>query len=309
MWYSLGKAILKNRVLLLAILFAATAFMGYKASKVQLGYDFTRAIPTDNVKYVDYQKFLKKFGGDGNILVVGVKSDKFFTVDFFNAVGKLHQSLKKVQDVQEVLSVPEAVTLIKDSVTQQLIPQKIFQYPYTSQQRLDSAKNVFLSLPFYQGILYNPSRHAYLLGVTVNKDTINSKARTRLVDAIMKEVIAFESTNNITAQVSGLPYIRTTVGNRIKQEMNFFLIGSFLLSAITLFLFFRSFSATIMSLIVVGVGVVWCLGTMVLFGYKITLLTALIPILIVVIGVPNCIYFLNKYHTSYKTRIIKTKLL
>lgn len=194
MWYSLGKAILKNRVLLLAILFAATAFMGYKASKVQLGYDFTRAIPTDNVKYVDYQKFLKKFGGDGNILVVGVKSDKFFTVDFFNAVGKLHQSLKKVQDVQEVLSVPEAVTLIKDSVTQQLIPQKIFQYPYTSQQRLDSAKNVLLSLPFYQGILYNPSRHAYLLGVTVNKDTINSKARTRLVDAIMKEVIAFEST-------------------------------------------------------------------------------------------------------------------
>jgi len=199
-----------------------------------------------------------------------------------------------------VLSVPEAVMLVKDSVAQQLVPQKIFQYPYTSQQALDSAKNVFQSLPFYQGILYNPSAHAYLIGVTVNKDTINSKARTRLVDAIMKEVNAFESSAGITAQVSGLPYLRTTIGNRIKHEMNYFLIGSFLLSAITLFLFFRSFSATFMSLIVVGIGVVWCLGTMVLFGYKITLLTALIPILIVVIGVPNCIYFLNKYHTSYK---------
>ncbi|MBS1591596.1 MAG: MMPL family transporter [Bacteroidetes bacterium] len=300
MWYSLGKAIVKNRILLLIILFVVTAFMGYKASKVQMGYDFTRAIPIDNVKYIDYQKFLKKFGGDGNTLVIGIKTDSFFTVDFFNAVGKLHQNLKKTQDVQDVLSIPEAVTLVKDSALQQFVPQKIFHYPYASQTILDSDKYVFQSLPFYKGILYNPATNAYLIGVTVNKDTINSKSRTRLINSILKEVTAFETSTKIQTHISGLPYIRTTVANRIKNELNLFLIGSFLLSAITLFIFFRSFSATIMSLFVVGIGVVWCLGTMVLFNYKITILTALIPILIVVIGIPNCIYFLNKYHTSFK---------
>ncbi|MBS1626786.1 MAG: MMPL family transporter [Bacteroidetes bacterium] len=300
MWYSLGKAILKNRILLLIILVAVTAFMGYKASKVQMGYDFTRAIPTNNEKYIDYQKFLKKFGGDGTTLVIGITSDSFFTVDFFNAVGKLHKNLKKVQDVQDVLSIPEAVTLVKDSALQQFVPQKIFHYPYASQAILDSDKNTFQSLPFYKGILYNAASNAYLIGVTVNKDTINSKARTRLIDDIMKEVTAFETSTKIQTHISGLPYIRTTVANRIKNELNLFLIASFLLSAITLFIFFRSFSATVMSLIVVGIGVVWCLGTMVLLDYKITILTALIPILIVVIGIPNCIYFLNKYHTSFK---------
>jgi predicted RND superfamily exporter protein len=89
------------------------------------------------------------------------------------------------------------------------------------------------------------------------------------------------------------------VGNKIKAEMNWFLIGSLVLSVITLFLFFWSFSTTLMSLLVVGMGVIWSLGTIVLFGYKITLLTALIPPLVVVIGIPNCIYFLNKYHTAY----------
>src|SRR6201999_548917 len=41
-------------------------------------------------------------------------------------------------------------------------------------------------------------------------------------------------------------------------------------------------------------------GTLDLMGYKITLLNALTPSLVVVIGITNCIYFLNKYHTAYR---------
>jgi predicted RND superfamily exporter protein len=116
----------------------------------------------------------------------------------------------------------------------------------------------------------------------------------------MQQANLFEKSTGISLHTSGLPFIRTTIGNRIKDEMNWFLIGSLVLSAITLMLFFRSISATIMSLAVVLFGVIWSLGTLVLLGYKITLLTALIPPLIVVIGIPNCIYFLNKYHTTFK---------
>jgi hypothetical protein len=137
------------------------------------------------------------------------------------------------------------------------------------------------------------------MGINVNKDTMNSKSRTRLMNDISRELANFEKATGTTLYVSGLPYIRTIVGNKIKAEMNWFLIGSLVLSVITLFLFFWSFSTTLMSLLVVGMGVIWSLGTIVLFGYKITLLTALIPPLVVVIGIPNCIYFLNKYHTAY----------
>jgi predicted RND superfamily exporter protein len=137
------------------------------------------------------------------------------------------------------------------------------------------------------------------MGINVNKDTMNSKSRTRLMNDISRELANFEKATGTKLYVSGLPYIRTIVGNKIKAEMNWFLIGSLVLSVITLFLFFWSFSTTLMSLLVVGMGVIWSLGTIVLFGYKITLLTALIPPLVVVIGIPNCIYFLNKYHTAY----------
>jgi len=300
MWYRLGQFILKYRLALLLLLFAATATMGYFASQVKLSYEFTRAIPTDNPKYQDYQSFRNKFGEDGSTMVIGIESDKFYTTPIFNAVGNLHKNLKKVNGVIDVLSIPEVVTLEKDSSGEKLQAKKIFNYPYTSQQQLDSAKGVFENLPFYKTLLYNPTAKTYLLAVILNKDSVNSKSRTRLINDVMAQASIFEKESGITLHTSGLPFIRTTIGNRIKDEMNWFLIGSILLSAITLLLFFRSISAMIISLMVVLMGVVWSLGTIVLLGYKITLLTALIPPLVVVIGIPNCIYFLNKYHTAYK---------
>lgn len=299
MWYKAGKFILQYKVTLLVVLFITTGFMTWQASKVQLSYDFTRALPTDNQKYIDYQHFLKQFGVDGNTIVLGIERRHFYEVNFFNAVADIHKRILNVPGVTGVLSIPEAVTLENDTLNKKLIPHKIFTPPYQSQSVLDSAKAVFENLPFYRSLLYNPSG-AYIMGINIDKDTINNKYRSIMMDHILAEIKLFETATKSSLHISGLPYIRTIMGDRIKNEMNWFLIGSLILSAITLLLFFRSFSAMIMSLLVVGMGVVWSVGTLVLFGYKITLLTALIPPLVVVIGVPNCIYFLNKYHTSYR---------
>ncbi|HEY0299467.1 MAG TPA: MMPL family transporter [Arachidicoccus sp.] len=300
MWYNLGKFILKNRIVLLIVLIATTAFMAYEASKVKMSYDFAKAIPTDNPKYVDYQNFLKQFGQDGNTMVVGISTDKIFSLDVFNMVNELQKNLRAAKGVTGVLSLPTAINLIKDDSLQKFNAQSIFHAPYQQQSLLDSDAVSFNNLPFYKGLLYNADKHAYLIAVTLDAIIINSKARVGIIQGITKPIDAFEKQSGIKTYVSGLPYIRTVVSDKIAHELNWFLAGSFILSAITLLLFFRSFSAMLMSLLVVAMGVIWSVGTMVLFGYKITLLTALIPPLIVVIGIPNCIYFLNKYHSVYK---------
>lgn len=301
MWYSLGKKILQYRLTAILVLLAITVFMGYQTTKIQLSYDSNKAIPEDNVKYAEYQQFLKQFGADNNLVVIGIESNNFFEEEVFHKVQALHRHLEHVSAVKSVLSIPEAVTLVKDTVNNKFVSQKIFT-DYPSQNLLDSEAAVFKSLPIYKSLLYNPEKNCYLLGVTVNKDTAMSKSRTRLMGDIIKMVDIFEREAKIKTHISGLPYIRTVIAERIKKEMNFFLIASLALSALVLLLFFRSISAMLMSLAVVTMGVLWSFGTMVLLGYKITLLTALIPPLVVVIGVPNCIYFLNKYHTVYKEK-------
>jgi uncharacterized protein len=299
MWNSLARVILKYGYVWLIVLLGATVFLGWQASKVKLSYEFSRAIPTDNPKYKEYQEFRKKFGDDGNLLVIGIQTKNFFSQNIFNDYNSLENEIKKINGVESIISIPSAVNLLRNE-NENFDAVPIFRDTVLSQAEIDSNKNVLLNLPFYRNLLYNPETNAWLMGVSINPQILNSPARTKVVNSIVDLTNKFSAAHSIEVHLSGLPLIRTQMADRIEREMRWFLIGSVLLSAIILLLFFRSVSATSLSLAVVIIGVVWSMGIMNLFGYKITLLTALIPPLIVVIGIPNCIYFLNKYHSSYK---------
>jgi len=302
MWGSLARFIVRNRLILLLILAGGIVYMSYEASKVELSYEYTRAIPTDNAKYQAYQRFLKKFGDDGNLLVIGMQTTELFKKDFFNDYLLLSRELKKVKGVEQVLSIPDAIILNKNEETEKLVASPLFPAPFENQIALDSAAASFNRLLFYRGLLYNPDTHAYMMAISVNKQILNSAGRTDVVSRIVGLGEQFGRAHHVDMHFSGLPLIRTNMATKVASEMKWFLLGSVLLSALILLIFFRSLSNMLISLVVVIIGVIFSLATMHLFGYKITLLNALIPPLIVVIGIPNCIYFLNKYHSAYREK-------
>jgi hypothetical protein len=283
--------------------------MGYHASKVELSYEFTRAIPTDNPKYAAYQEFKKKFGDDGNVMLMGVQTDRLFDQTNFNDYRALTDQLKKMTGVEGVISIPSASYLLKDDSTQKLKALPIFADRALSQAEIDSGRNIFFSLPFYDGLLYNHQTNTYLIAINVNKDIMNTARRNVVVGALVQPCQEFGKKHGMEVYLSGSPLIRTNMATRVATETKWFLTGFVLLSAFILFLFFRSFSTMLLSVTVIVIGVVFSLGTIHWFGYKITLLNALIPPLLVVIGVPNCIYFLNKFHISFKETGDKKKAL
>ncbi len=300
MWYNLGKWVLRNRLPLIIAVLLSTIVMTYFASKVERSYDFAKAIPVDHPKFLEYEAFKQKFGEDGSLLVIGFEKKDIFQLPFFKTFVQLQQQIKQVAGVEDVLSISAAVNLVKDSATEKLLTTTVFPENIQTQAQLDSCKNVLLNLPFYKGLFYNYEAGVYMLAVRLNREVLNSKKRQTSVDAIVKLVRKFEKEQQVEMHLSGLPHVRTEMSTRIAAEMQFFLLGSVLLSALILLVFFRSFSAMWLSMAVVLIGVIWSLATMVFFGYKITILNALIPPLMVVIGIPNCVYFLNKFHTEYK---------
>ncbi|HLK30487.1 MAG TPA: MMPL family transporter [Puia sp.] len=310
MWERIAYFVLKFRIQLLLVLAAATAFMAYHASKVQLSYEFTRAIPTDNPKYAAYQDFKKKFGDDGNLMLMGLQTDKLFEKDIFNDYIALNDQIKKMRGVEGVISIPSASNLVKKDSSEKLKAVPIFPDKNLSQAEIDSGKKIFFSLPFYNNLLYNSQSSTYLLAINVNKDIMNTAERNVVVSSLTQPCVDFGKKHNLEVYLSGSPLIRTNMATRVATETKWFLTGFVLLSAFILFLFFRSFSTMLLSVTVVIIGVVFSLGSIHWFGYKISLLNALIPPLLVVIGVPNCIYFLNKFHSSFKdTRDKKAALI
>ena len=149
---------------------------------------------------------------------------------------------------------------------------------------------------FYDNKITNQDNALTLL-ITINKKVLNSKRDDLMKSLIIKSSL-FESKSNIKLHYAGLPYSRYMMAESVKQELSMLLLVSLIVTSIILFIFFRSYDTVIVPIIIIGIVVVWVFGTLSLLGYKITLLTGLLPPLIVVIGIPNCVYMLNYYHFS-----------
>ncbi len=294
----LADFILRFRFAIILSVAIATAVMGFFASKVEITYHFAKLLPDNDSTSIDYDNFKKYFGQDGTVLVVGIKKDALNTLSNYQAWASLGDSIKNLAGIKSVVSVARVNDLVLNDSLGKFEFKPLKGLNPTTQDELDDLLFRLQSLKFYEGFIYNTKTNSTLMAITFYEKDVNSKRRLQIVDDIYSVVNQFSKKTQIETHFSGLPYIRTTVMRKIRDEMSFFLGVALVVTAGLLFLFFRSFGPVIYSLLVVACGVIASLGLIVLFGYKISVLSGLIPPLIIVIGVPNCILILNKYHTE-----------
>lgn len=309
MFTHLSRFILKHRTLLIVVLALLTAFMAFKGKDARLSYENTSLLPEKDSTRMEYAEFKELFGEDGNVIVIGAKNPEIFTLSQFNAWTDLGNDLHEIEGVKEVVSIARAINLVKNEETHQFSIQPIVSRNPVSQAEVDSLKNLILSLKFYEGMLYNPKTQATLMTITLDKTKLNDISRITLIDHIVKTVEAYRSQTNVEIHYSGMPYIRTVTMQKVKHELFLFIIISIAVAAFIMFLFFRSLRVVASSLLIVGISIIWVVGTLVLFNFKITILTGVIPSLIVIIVIENCIYILNKYHWEFRSHGNKMRAL
>jgi uncharacterized protein len=309
MWAAIARFILRNRISIIIAFGLVTAVMGYFAKDAEISYEAPKLLPDHDTTAIEYREFKKRFGQDGAVMVIGIPDSNLYSLKNFNAWYDLGNQVKEVVGVKAVVSVARLQTLIKNDSLSRFENVPILSRRPQSQQELDSIHEVILSLPFYKGIIYNDTAKATLMAITFDNTLLNTKNRLAIVDSIKRHTEEFEKQTGMTIHYSGMPYIRTAVARKIQNEMTLFLVLALVVTAIILMVFFRSVLPVIFSLAVVFVGVIWSVGLLVLCGYHISVLTGLIPPLLIVIGVPNCIMLLNKYHTEFNKHGNKMKAL
>lgn len=309
MWFKVSGIILRNKILLLGILLVITGFLGYHAQKVEMSYEYASLLPSKDPAYKDYQQFVEKFGEEGNLIIIGIQDSDFFKLQHFQEWKKLGDKLSQVEGVEDLLTVTNTYDLKKNTEERTFEIKQIFPDTISSQAQLDSLAAEFKSLPFYRKTVYNAETNTYLLAITVNKDKMMTKEREQMVKSIQAVCRNFEEKQDVKLRYSGLPYIRVVNAIKIRNELYLFSVLALAICIVVLFLFFRSFKAVFVPVLIVVTGVVWALGMLSLFGYKITLLSGMIPPLLIVIGIPNSIYMLNKFHHEYVSHGNKIKAL
>jgi len=267
-------------------------------------FTFTEAnlLPEDHPVNLEYDQFLSHFGEEGNLIVIGVKDSSIFTPKKFKAWHKLSEDLGKFNEVEFTLSVGNLQKLAKnqDNSGFELVPF-IKDSIYTDAKLAQYKDELFNKLPFYDGLIYSPSKQSIRSAIYLKKDIVNTADRK---DFIIKDLIPlvekFEKETGVKVHTSGMPYIRTLNSQNIIDEIGLFIGAALLVTSLIFFFFFRSWRATLISMCTVIIGVMWAFGFLGLMQYEITVLTALIPPLIIVIGIPNCVFLINKYQQEIK---------
>ena len=296
-WGTVANLILRNRFLIIGAIVLVTLFLSSQWQYMRFTFTEANLLPSTHPENIQYDSFVKTFGEEGNLIVIALKEEQFFEPKIFEKWIVLNRKIDSFQEVDFTLSTNNVQELVKDEKLKSFVLKSVFDIEDYELSDIEKFKQkLLLELPFYKNILYDSDGQTIQSAIYLDKNIVNTIQRK---DFIFKTFIplinTFEKDTGLDVKISGMPYIRTLNAQNIVDEIGVFVLSAMLLTSLIFFLFFRSFRATFISMFVVMIGVMWAFGILGLLRYEITLLTALIPPLIIVIGVPNCIFLINKY--------------
>lgn len=310
-WNTVARLILRNRTIFLLVITAITVFLATQWQHMRFSHTEANLLPDDHEVNLEYNDFVDRFGEEGNVIVMAVSDSTLFTPSKFAAWNALAEKIKSYEVVETTISVGNLKKLEKFQD-----PQRFEMVPLIAEDAPDSLqireykKEIFNRLPFYEGLVYSNKSRTIQTAIYLDKEIVNTIARKDFVfEDLIPLVETFEKENQLDVRVSGMPYIRTLNSQNIVDEIGLFIGAALLITSLIFFFFFRSFRATIISMLTVVIGVMWTFGILGLFHYEITVLTAVIPPLIIVIGIPNCIFLINKYQQEIQNHGNKVRSL
>lgn len=300
MWMAISNIILRNRLVIIAILTLLTVFFGYKAvTGMQLDNRYGILLPNDAKEKIDYEKFKDLFGEDGGTLAIAIQTDSLYTEEKLKAWKQLGDSILKMDGVESVVSEATLVTITNDIEKQRFVVHRVFSDTSFQEKSVDSIKREIRSNPFYRGLLYNDSSNVSMMMINISNEVISDLKRSDVVLRIEDLALSYENTLG-PPHFAGMPHMRVVIGKSIIGEMYIFIALLFTVTSILIYIFFRSIQVVMISNLIVAVSVIWSWGIIATLGYQLTIVMALIPPLMIVIAVPNCIFLFTKYHQEIR---------
>lgn len=309
MWNKLANIILRNRFLILGVHALLTVLFGYYTiTGLKIDNKYGNMLPEDTETQQTYLKFKEMFGEDGSALVIGIQNDSLFTEEKFKKWKELGDSILQMGGVNSVVSEAKIFTLRNDKNNEQFIAKPVFSDITFKEKSIDSIRKEVRNNPLYKNMLYNDSNNVSLMMVSIDEKYLQDRTKQKVVMHIEDLASTYEKEFG-KVHFAGLPHMRVLIGKRVMSEMYIFVALSIAVSSLIMYFFFRSIRITMICNVVVLVTVVWAMGTIGMLGYNISIMMALIPPLMIVIGIPNCIYLYNKYHQEFRQHKNKAKAL
>ncbi|HSV76718.1 MAG TPA: MMPL family transporter [Bacteroidales bacterium] len=284
--------ILKIRYVVLVLVAVITLVLGYFVKDIQVNPDVIGYHPAGDRAAALFTEIGREFGGN-DMIIVGIEGEDVFTYEMLNLVRSVTDSMRTVKGISSVTSLTN-VLHIRSSEYGIEIGRLVDEFNIPSEPAaLEELRQYALSERMYRGTL-------------VSEDATATLVIGRVLDGTEQNVIVDEVKSKLEGLGSGhvfyfggMPVILRELSSVIVGDLLFIGPLAFLLICLVLWFGFRNPQGIVLPLLTVAIAIVWTMGLMSLLGYELTLLTNLIPVILLAVGSAYAIHVVNRFNREF----------
>lgn len=282
----IAKTIIKLKWLIIIAVVGLTVLFGYQLKDLTINSDIISSLPDDDPVAKLYKNIGAEFGGNDMGMIV-LETENIFTAEVLEHVKQVTDSLKFTKGISTVTSITNVLD-IKSSEYGIEIGKLVDEYELpTEQSQLDSLRDYVFSKKMYKGSIVSDDGTATLVLFTLlddaDKQAVAKEVKEKIEALHLPETLYF----------GGLPMMMNDITYLIVADMVWLIPIVFLLIAFILLLSFHSLRGVLLPLLTAALAVVWTLGIMILTGYEITIISNIIPIILLAVGSAYTIHVIN----------------
>jgi predicted RND superfamily exporter protein len=280
---------LKNSLAVISGTVLISLFFGYFASRIQLSPDVESLLPEDE----EVASLMKKYGGGelpGEFLIIAVESDNLFELKTLSAFYALIKQIENIPEIQTSINPFNMAAFEQKGKRFEVVPLA------TGKRAPENSEELFT---FERRIRSSPiARNLVISSDTTVLAAIFPCERTLDYAGLMAEVKAVSSAfeEKLRIYLSGsIPFLDRT-GVYLSRDLSRLLGIAAVIILFSYYLGFRSVRGVLLPFLVVALGTLWCLGFMSLVGFSLSIITIVIPPLVLTLGSSYSIHILNQYY-------------
>ncbi|HSV87853.1 MAG TPA: efflux RND transporter permease subunit [Bacteroidales bacterium] len=284
---------LKFRHAILILVGIITLFLGYFIKDIEVNPDVIGYHPAGDKAAALFMEIGRQYGGN-DLLIVGIEGDDVFTYEMLNVVRMVTDSVRSVPGISSVTSLTNVLHITSSEYgieIGRLVDE--FNIPSDTAE-LTRLRNYTLSEPMYRSTLVSEDATATLVVARLKDGT----EQMVIVDQVKHKLSGIEFDG--TFYFGGMPVILRELSSVIIGDLIFIGPVAFLLICIALFWGFRNIRGVVLPMLTVSIAIIWTMGLMSLLGYALTLLTNIIPVILLAVGSAYSIHVVNRIYREFR---------
>ena len=282
-------------LLLGALLTAAAALqcVDLRTGSFKLAVDpaMDRLLPAQDADRAVYQRTREAFGDTDPVLLSVLFPDGVFTAGNLDKVAELAAQLRELPDVSDVFSLENAPNLLVEEGALEV--SSFTAQAAARPERIAQLREQLATNPIYGNTLVSRDGLEAAFAITlrdIDETTFRADGYPERMVALAREV-----TGATVVRITGAAVIKRATADSLLATLKFTLPAVFVVISLVLLLAFRDFRIALAGILTVSVSLIGTLALLVTLGWKLHLLTALTPALVVTQGLCYCIHWLSDF--------------